>query len=194
MSLAKRIIPCLDVTGGRVVNVFMEQVSPANVEILRQADAIVREEIKKAGLEREIWQAFAVLPDIRLIFLARDPIDRAVSHFLHNVHKGRVTNRAVAEALRFAGSTLRRIVGDQRGNRCACTWNHADDVADAVRGRGRGVPATQTEPGDQVSVDIQRAAEPTDVARLPALPCNGRNAASARLAASGSSRRASTSA
>ncbi|MGI9085464.1 MAG: sulfotransferase family protein [Aeromicrobium sp.] len=31
-----------------------------------------------------------VLPDIRLIFLARDPIDRAVSHFLHNVAKGRV--------------------------------------------------------------------------------------------------------
>jgi hypothetical protein len=31
-----------------------------------------------------------VLPDIRLIFMVRDPIDRAVSHFLHNVHKGRV--------------------------------------------------------------------------------------------------------
>ena len=32
----------------------------------------------------------AVLPDIRLIFVVRDPIDRAVSHFLHNVHKKRV--------------------------------------------------------------------------------------------------------
>lgn len=32
----------------------------------------------------------ALLPDIRLIFLARDPIDRAVSHFLHNVAKGRM--------------------------------------------------------------------------------------------------------
>ena len=32
----------------------------------------------------------SVLPDIRLIFIARDPIDRAVSHFLHNVEKGRV--------------------------------------------------------------------------------------------------------
>jgi hypothetical protein len=33
-----------------------------------------------------------VLPDIRLIFLARDPIDRAVSNFLHNVAKGRVNS------------------------------------------------------------------------------------------------------
>ena len=31
-----------------------------------------------------------VLPDIRLIYLVRDPIDRAVSNFLHNVAKGRV--------------------------------------------------------------------------------------------------------
>jgi hypothetical protein len=31
-----------------------------------------------------------LLPDARLIFLARDPIERAVSHFLHNVDKGRV--------------------------------------------------------------------------------------------------------
>ena len=34
-----------------------------------------------------------VLPDIRLIFLARDPIERAVSHYLHNVAKGRVAIR-----------------------------------------------------------------------------------------------------
>jgi hypothetical protein len=31
-----------------------------------------------------------LLPDARLIFLARDPIERAISHFLHNVDKGRV--------------------------------------------------------------------------------------------------------
>ena len=33
-----------------------------------------------------------VLPDVRLIFLARDPIERAVSHFLHNVAKGRISS------------------------------------------------------------------------------------------------------
>ena len=39
---------------------------PSKVAILQHADAIVREEIRSAGLEREIWQAFAVLPDIRI--------------------------------------------------------------------------------------------------------------------------------
>ena len=41
------------------------EVTPEKVAILQHADAIVREEIRAAGLEREIWQAFAVLPDIR---------------------------------------------------------------------------------------------------------------------------------
>jgi hypothetical protein len=33
---------------------------------------------------------YEVLPDIRLIFLARDPTERAISQFLHNVAKGRL--------------------------------------------------------------------------------------------------------
>ena len=37
-------------------------VNRENLNILREADAIVREEIKTAGLSREIWQYFAVLP------------------------------------------------------------------------------------------------------------------------------------
>ena len=42
------------------------EVTPDKVAILQEADAIVREEIHAAGLEREIWQSFAVLPDIRI--------------------------------------------------------------------------------------------------------------------------------
>ncbi len=45
----------------------LEEVTKEKVDILREADAIVREEIKKAGLEREIWQAFAVLPPVRSV-------------------------------------------------------------------------------------------------------------------------------
>ncbi|NNE74816.1 MAG: glutamine-hydrolyzing GMP synthase [Acidimicrobiales bacterium] len=48
------------------------EVTPEKVAILQEADAIVREEIGKAGLEREVWQAFAVLPDIRSVGVMGD--------------------------------------------------------------------------------------------------------------------------
>ena len=48
------------------------EVTPDKVLILQKADAIVREEIRAAGLEREIWQAFAVLPDIRSVGVMGD--------------------------------------------------------------------------------------------------------------------------
>jgi len=45
---------------------------------------------KRHEVEGIARRMHALLPDLRLIFLARDPIERAVSHFLHNVVKGRV--------------------------------------------------------------------------------------------------------
>ena len=37
------------------------EITPERVEILQNADDIVSQEIKKAGLYRKIWQSFAVL-------------------------------------------------------------------------------------------------------------------------------------
>jgi GMP synthase (glutamine-hydrolysing) len=48
------------------------EVTREKVSILQEADAIVREEIQRAGLEREIWQAFAVLADIRSVGVMGD--------------------------------------------------------------------------------------------------------------------------
>ena len=48
------------------------EVTPETVSILQAADLIVREELRSAGLEREIWQAFAVLPDIRSVGVMGD--------------------------------------------------------------------------------------------------------------------------
>ncbi|MDD2511463.1 MAG: glutamine-hydrolyzing GMP synthase [Syntrophomonas sp.] len=50
----------------------LEEVTFEKLDILREADAIVRDEIKKAGLEREIWQAFAVLPPVRSVGVMGD--------------------------------------------------------------------------------------------------------------------------
>lgn len=43
------------------------EVTPEKVIIVQEADAILREEIRNAGLERDIWQYFAVLPNIRSV-------------------------------------------------------------------------------------------------------------------------------
>jgi GMP synthase (glutamine-hydrolysing) len=48
------------------------EVTPESVATLQEADFIVREEIAAAGLEREIWQAFAVLADIRSVGVMGD--------------------------------------------------------------------------------------------------------------------------
>ena len=47
-------------------------ITPERVEILQRADAIVVEEIRRAGLYREIWQSFAVLPAVRTVGVMGD--------------------------------------------------------------------------------------------------------------------------
>ena len=48
------------------------EVTPERAEILRAADAIVVEEVRKAGLYRELWQSFAVLPAVRTVGVMGD--------------------------------------------------------------------------------------------------------------------------
>ncbi|MDP9465264.1 MAG: hypothetical protein M3P52_11620, partial [Actinomycetota bacterium] len=54
------------------------EVTPERVSILQHADAIVRQEIHRAGIERELWQAFAVLADIRSVGVMGD--ERTYTH------------------------------------------------------------------------------------------------------------------
>ncbi|MDQ0157660.1 glutamine-hydrolyzing GMP synthase [Robertmurraya andreesenii] len=48
------------------------EVTEDKLEIVRESDWILREEIKKAGLDRDIWQYFTVLPDIRSVGVMGD--------------------------------------------------------------------------------------------------------------------------
>ncbi len=54
------------------------EVTPDRVATLQHADEIVRHEVKAAGLERDIWQAFAVLADIRSVGVMGD--ERTYGH------------------------------------------------------------------------------------------------------------------
>jgi GMP synthase (glutamine-hydrolysing) len=48
------------------------EVTAERLEILRAADAILQEEIRRAGLYRDLWQSFAVLPAIRSVGVQGD--------------------------------------------------------------------------------------------------------------------------
>ncbi len=54
--------------GIRVIGEITEE----KLEIVRESDAILREEIKKAGLDRDIWQYFTVLPGFRSVGVMGD--------------------------------------------------------------------------------------------------------------------------
>ncbi|CAN5353150.1 glutamine-hydrolyzing GMP synthase [soil metagenome] len=48
------------------------EVTAERLEILRSADAILQEEIRRAGLYRDLWQSFAVLPAIKSVGVQGD--------------------------------------------------------------------------------------------------------------------------
>lgn len=48
------------------------EITPEKLTIVRESDAILREEIRNAGLQREIWQYFTCLPDIHSVGVMGD--------------------------------------------------------------------------------------------------------------------------
>ena len=48
------------------------EVTAERLELLRAADAILQEEIRRAGLYRDLWQSFAVLPAVRSVGVQGD--------------------------------------------------------------------------------------------------------------------------
>ncbi|MBI1746405.1 MAG: glutamine-hydrolyzing GMP synthase [Acidobacteria bacterium] len=55
-------------------------ITPQQLSLLREADAILIQEIRKAGLYRDIWQAFAVLLPIRTVGVMGD--ERTYEHVI----------------------------------------------------------------------------------------------------------------
>ena len=51
---------------------ILGEVTPARLDLLRRADAVVAEEIRRAGLYRRLWQSFAVLLPIRSVGVMGD--------------------------------------------------------------------------------------------------------------------------
>jgi GMP synthase (glutamine-hydrolysing) len=57
---------------GLAIRIVGGEATRERLEILREADAILQEEIRTAGLYRDLWQSFCVLPDIRAVGVQGD--------------------------------------------------------------------------------------------------------------------------
>jgi GMP synthase (glutamine-hydrolysing) len=57
---------------GLAIRVVGGEANRERLDILREADAILQDEIRRAGLYRDLWQSFCVLPDIRTVGVQGD--------------------------------------------------------------------------------------------------------------------------
>ena len=92
------------------------EVTPGKLDVLRRADGIYLEEIRRAGLYDDIWQAFAVLLPVRTVGVMGD--ERTYEHVC--------ALRAVTSAdgmtadyypfdMAFIGNVATRIVNEVKG-------------------------------------------------------------------------------
>ncbi|HEY4812346.1 MAG TPA: glutamine-hydrolyzing GMP synthase [Solirubrobacteraceae bacterium] len=57
---------------GLAIRVVGGEATKERLDVLREADHILQDEIRKAGLYRELWQSFCVLPDVRTVGVQGD--------------------------------------------------------------------------------------------------------------------------
>jgi GMP synthase (glutamine-hydrolysing) len=92
------------------------EVTPDKLAILRQADAIYLDEIRKAGLYDTIWQAFAVLLPVRTVGVMGDA---RTYDFVCALRAVTSTDGMTADYFDFShdflGAAARRIINEVRG-------------------------------------------------------------------------------
>jgi GMP synthase (glutamine-hydrolysing) len=82
------------------------ELRPERLEALRQADAIVREEIKAAGWERKIWQSFCALLPVRSVGVMGDERTYEEAAVIRAVHSH---DGMTADAVEMPWPLLKRM-------------------------------------------------------------------------------------
>jgi len=57
---------------GLAIRIVGGEATKERLDLLRDADAILQDEIRQAGLYRDLWQSFCVLPDVRTVGVQGD--------------------------------------------------------------------------------------------------------------------------
>ena len=72
LGLASQLVNRQPFPGPGLAIRCLGEITEEKLTILRESDAILREEVFKAGLERDIWQYFTVLPNVRSVGVMGD--------------------------------------------------------------------------------------------------------------------------
>jgi GMP synthase (glutamine-hydrolysing) len=72
LGLAERLVWRQPFPGPGLAIRIIGEVTGERLEILRAADAVLQEEIRRAGLYRDLWQSFAVLPAVKSVGVQGD--------------------------------------------------------------------------------------------------------------------------
>ena len=95
---------------------ILGEVTPRRLDLLRRADAVVAEEVRRAGLYRRLWQSFAVLLPLRTVGVMGD--ERTYEHTAA-VRAVESRDGMTADWARLPGDLLAtissRIVNEVRG-------------------------------------------------------------------------------
>lgn len=85
---------------------ILGEVTEEKIRIVRRANAIVEEEVERAGLTYSIWQCFAILPEIRSV-----GVEKGRRTYAHSIILRAVTSRdaMTAEWYRFPHDFLDRL-------------------------------------------------------------------------------------
>ena len=76
------------------------------LDILREADAVYMDELRKAGLYKEIWQAFATLPDVKTVGVMGD--ERTYAHLV-GIRAGASSDGMTSDWYKIPYEVLERI-------------------------------------------------------------------------------------
>ncbi len=72
LGLPERMVRRQPFPGPGLAIRIIGEVTSERLEILREADAVLLEEVRRAGLYEELWQSFAILPAIRSVGVQGD--------------------------------------------------------------------------------------------------------------------------